>query len=654
MTRIAMSFPISARKGLFVAALLMGLQLPALAQSSYTKQGSEYDLVGAIAGDQVNPAVSFNAQGGYLTWDDNSTAEGGRRIGGRRLNQNLSGTFEVFQVNQAATGVHERPKVAMLADGGAVFVWQGGAQGFSKIYARFMNASGAFITGDIQVNTHTGGEKEWPVVTTLKDGSVVVVWESSNQDDASNADAGLRVQRGLYARKFSSTGAPLSGEVLVNQAVIRNQRSPSVTALPNGGFAVAWVSEALRGIIANNPESSGSSEGTSSVIQDFSVDVVARVFNAEAQPSTGEFVVDDATIKTGAPQIKASADGVIYVTWMQYRGFGGSSYDVLYRQISAQGQLLTTPIQVNQYSHGDQAFPQLAFSGDDSMVVWVSYNQDNNGMEVYGRLISGAGGFSGSEFRVNTALQNNQLTPVVASDNDGRFLAVWSSYYAGRSGYDLYAQRYSGGVTLPAPDAPYASALSQTRISLTWPVFAGLDIAEYLVYLGDNTSPVSVTVNSYTISGLTADTTYTYRLAYKLTDGRTSPKSEPITAKTWGYDENFDGLPDDWQLAYWGTNPWPPSNFDNDQDGASNFQEFLAGTDPLNADSVLRTRIVAGLGGSRLEWNTVPGSLYRVQLSTNFNDWENVGDLRFSPGQTDSVPLSTAGTMVIYRVIRIR
>lgn len=654
MTRIAMSFPISARKGLFVAALLMGLQLPALAQSSYTKQGGEYDLVGAIVGDQINPAVSFNAEGGYLAWDDNSTLDGGRRIGGRRLNQNLSGTFEVFQVNQAASGVHERPKVAMLADGGAVFVWQGGAQGFPKIYARFMNATGAFVTGDIQVNTHIGGEKEWPTVATLNDGSVIIAWESYGQDDASNADASLRSQRGIYARKFSATGSALTDEFLVNETVVRNQRNPSVTALPNGGFAIAWVSESLRGVVPNTAESTGASEGSNGVIYDYSADVLARVYGADGQPATGQFVVDQAVLKTGAPQIKASAEGAIYVTWMQYHTAENQGYDVYLRAFSSTGQALSAPVKVNEYLSGDQAFPQLAFSGEDCMVVWVSYNQIGNGQEVYGRFISAGGAPHGSEFLVNTGVQNNQVSPVVSSDNDGRFLSVWASYYPGRSGFDLFAQRYSGGATLPALDAPYASALSQTRISLTWPEFAGFSVAEYLVYAGESTSPISVVANSYTISGLAADTAYSFRLAYKLTDGRTSPKSEPVTIKTWGYDENFDGLPDDWQLAYWGSNPWPPSNFDSDQDGASNFQEFLAGTDPLEAGSVLRTRIVTGLSGSRLEWNTVPGSLYRVQLSTNFNDWENIGDLRFSPGQTDSVPLSTAGTMVIYRVIRIR
>ena len=34
------------------------------------------------------------------------------------------------------------------------------------------------------------------------------------------------------------------------------------------------------------------------------------------------------------------------------------------------------------------------------------------------------------------------------------------------------------------------------------------------------------------------------------------------SGKTWGYDFNDDGLPDDWETLYWGSNPanWPTPN----------------------------------------------------------------------------------------------
>ena len=55
---------------------------------------------------------------------------------------------------------------------------------------------------------------------------------------------------------------------------------------------------------------------------------------------------------------------------------------------------------------------------------------------------------------------------------------------------------------------------------------------------------------------------------------------------------------------------------DPDGDGLTNWQEFLAGTDPLNADSVLRVVDVSHVaGGTELRWNSVPGRSYRIAVA---------------------------------------
>jgi hypothetical protein len=49
-----------------------------------------------------------------------------------------------------------------------------------------------------------------------------------------------------------------------------------------------------------------------------------------------------------------------------------------------------------------------------------------------------------------------------------------------------------------------------------------------------------------------------------------------------------DGIPDTWRLLYFGTvsNILSAANADPDGDGASNWQEYIAGTNPLDATSV--------------------------------------------------------------------
>ena len=68
---------------------------------------------------------------------------------------------------------------------------------------------------------------------------------------------------------------------------------------------------------------------------------------------------------------------------------------------------------------------------------------------------------------------------------------------------------------------------------------------------------------------------------------------------TWG-DADGDGLPDAWELAN-GTNPnVPDAAADPDGDGHSNWQEYLAGTSPTNAASVLRLTAQVTPDGSPL------------------------------------------------------
>lgn len=77
-----------------------------------------------------------------------------------------------------------------------------------------------------------------------------------------------------------------------------------------------------------------------------------------------------------------------------------------------------------------------------------------------------------------------------------------------------------------------------------------------------------------------------------------------------------DGLPVGWLLANFGTTN-VDAGADPDHDGMNNLQEYLAGTDPNNANSVLRvtgiTRGAATPGSTMLNWSSVPSRYYVVQ-----------------------------------------
>jgi uncharacterized protein YheU (UPF0270 family) len=191
-----------------------------------------------MGGDQVLPALALGPVGGFLVWQDNATDGNGLGINALRLDANLVGAFESFRVNEIAAGDQENPQVALLRNGGAVLVWQGGSVGNQRIYARFLNPNGTFAGGDVQVSSTSADSQKQPQVVALQDGNAVVVWSSYGRDGS---------MLGVIGQRLSPVGQKLGAEWAVNQSTQNNQGSPAVAALPGGGFFVVWITERYRG-----------------------------------------------------------------------------------------------------------------------------------------------------------------------------------------------------------------------------------------------------------------------------------------------------------------------------------------------------------------------------------------------------------------------
>jgi len=625
---VAVRFKLFLAKSLYSLLPLL-LALPAIAvANNFSRQGAQFGVTPPLVGDQTFPQISIRPTGGYIVWQDNITDGDGLGVSARRLDGSLSGSLGVFRVNVQGTNDQEKPNVATLNNGGAVFVWQGGKQGFQNIYARFMSSNNTWATGDVLVNSLTNSHHIDPSVACLVNGNVVVVYSSFDQDGS---------MQGVYAQLFSPTGQKIGSETQINQTTAYNQRTPALSRLSDGRFVVVWISEQQR-------------------FQN-SVDLFARFFTATGAADGSELLVNTDTNICANPSVAASPDGGFAVVWGQRDLLVRSnSWDIFSRTVSSAG--IGSPVRiVNTRLLGDQFAPKISSAGTDYFVVWTSLAQDGSRDGVFGQFLNSTGALVGSELLVNTTTLSQQIHPTVSSDGVTRFLVAWTSYGGGVNSFDLFAQRYAtANQPLSVLAAPFVTVLSSNSLAVSWQPLAGFSIANYEVYADGAATPTATAANPWwNMTGLTSGSTHSFKVCYVLADGRRSPLSASASGTTYSDGAGWGGIPQEWMIRYFGGDmlAWPSPNADSDGDGASNLLEFLAGTDPLNANSVLRIRLQPSSQGLFLNWNTQPGLIYQVQTCTDLSNWRNVGSPRFAAGTVDSLYVGGSNANY-YRVVRVR
>lgn len=622
-------------KSLGMLGVLITLPNFAFSQSSYVPQAGEYAPIGNFTGDQVAPNVSLKVGGGFMVWQENVVDGDGLGISAARLDSSFNSPFGTIRVNQQGAFDQEKPKVALLNNGGAVFVWQGGKLGFQHIQARFLSSANTWVTGDIMVNASTNYNQTDASVAVLTNGNVVVVWTSYDQDGS---------MQGVYGQQFNSTGSKIGTEFPVNQFTGFNQRTPAIASLSTGGFVVAWISEQQRRAEAT----SGSA----------SVDVYGRIYGSSGVALGNEFWMNTGTNICANPTLAAASDGTFMLAWGQKDATVlNNSWDLFARSFSGAG-VGGIVRRINSLQYGDQFGAQLSASGTDYLAVWTSLGQDGSREGVYGQFLASDGSLAGSEFRVNSTTAGQQKQPSISSDRAGKFLVAWTTFTDLQTSCDLRSQRYATYLEpLLPPGAPFVSAITASRLSVTWPLVGGYSVKNYELYIDGSATPTTTGSNVWTMNNLAPGSTHTFRLAYVLTDGRRSPLSATATGKTWGEDDNGDGLPDDWQAQYWGANPanWPPGNFNLVPGGLTVLQAFQQGNNPLDPSTWLRSKVVRTPQGTFLNWNTQPGYVYQVECSLDVvnPNWTAVGAPRYAAGTNDSIFLGLTSKSY-FRIKRLR
>jgi len=122
-------------------------------------------------------------------------------------------------------------------------------------------------------------------------------------------------------------------------------------------------------------------------------------------------------------------------------------------------------------------------------------------------------------------------------------------------------------------------------------------------------------------------------------------------------DSDRDGIPDSWELAH-GLNPTNnnDANIDSDGDTLTNAQEYIAGTDPQDAQSYLRLDTQSPLSrGTVLSFVAISNRTYTILYRTNFSTgpWLRLTDLTPSAPTNRNITVTNAPNAEPTRLYRL-
>jgi len=126
-----------------------------------------------------------------------------------------------------------------------------------------------------------------------------------------------------------------------------------------------------------------------------------------------------------------------------------------------------------------------------------------------------------------------------------------------------------------------------------------------------------------------------------------------------GLDTDGDGIPDAWELQFAPNLGVLNGAGDNDGDGLTNLEEFLADTNPLDPNSLLRITSTAkptAVSPTTLSWSSSPRRQYRIYGTASLTlpiSWADVGLGLIPPGAGATTTRNVAPGADPYRFFRI-
>jgi len=379
--------------------------------------GPEFRVNTYTTSFQAGPALAFDSAGNFVTvWFGDLQDGSGSGVFAQRFGSGGAPLGAEFRVNTFTFFTQDSPAVASDPGGNFVVVWGSVQDGWGKgVFGQRYAATGAPLGVEFRVSTFFTMDQTYPAVVTDAAGGFVVVWQSYSQDGSTT---------GVFGRRYSTAGVPLSAEFRINSHTTNDQSAPAAASDAAGNWVVAWESFGQ-----DAPLSFG---------------VFGQRFASSGLPLGPEFRINTYTTGWQAhASVASDPTGRFVVVW-ESAGQDAANYGVFAQRFSSSGAPAGPEFRVNTHVTSTERRPEVAMDSLGNFVVaWQSLGQDGSNFGVFAQRFAASGAPDGPEFRVNSFTTEIQGYGTVGADPAGNFVVVWDSV-ASQDGWadGVFAQRF--------------------------------------------------------------------------------------------------------------------------------------------------------------------------------------------------------------------
>jgi len=259
-----------------------------------------------------------------------------------------------------------------------------------NIFAQIIDFQGNLIGEEFIVNSTIKNDQHNPVISSLSNGSFVISWEGIGVDES---------WQDIFAQIFDSTGVKIENEFLVNTTTLYSQTSPTLCELFDVGFVISWES----------------------------LDIYFQIFDYSGSKVGVETKANtNNEIFCSYPSVAELSDGKFIISWSSLEQ-DGDYFGIYAQKFSKIGIKIDGEFRVNTITKGSQfkSFTQK-LSNNKFIIAWAT-EMNNLNDEIFAQIFNNNLERIGTEFRINSVVQNDQWDPQVTNISDSLFFICWAS-----------------------------------------------------------------------------------------------------------------------------------------------------------------------------------------------------------------------------------